>query len=52
MALQLRRKGVTRVHPLQGGLAEWMALGFSVVELVLPPARANEGAASEGAAAP
>ena len=46
MALQLRRKGVTRVHPLQDGLAGWMALNFPVVELVLPPARASEGAAT------
>lgn len=43
MALSLRRKGVTRVHPLQGGLAAWMALGFPVVEPALPPARAGEG---------
>ena len=45
MALQLRRKGVTRVHPLHGGLAEWMALGFPVVERVLPPVPAGGGAA-------
>ena len=36
MALQLRRKGITRVHPLQGGLAAWMALNFPV-EAVPPP---------------
>ena len=46
MALQLRRRGVTRVHPLHGGLAEWMALGFPVVVPALPPARASEGAAA------
>jgi rhodanese-related sulfurtransferase len=46
VALQLRRRGVTRVHPLHGGLAEWMALGFPVVELALPPARPREGAAA------
>jgi len=46
VALTLRRKGVTRVHPLQGGLAGWTALGFPVVQLVLPPARASEGAAA------
>ncbi len=45
MALQLKRQGVTRVHPLQGGLAEWRALGFPVVDSVLPPAPASEGAA-------
>ncbi|HYS15451.1 MAG TPA: hypothetical protein VET45_00880 [Candidatus Binatia bacterium] len=36
MALQLRRKGITRVHPLHGGLAGWMALNFPVVDLKLP----------------
>jgi len=46
VALQLRRRGVTRVHPLHGGLAEWMALGFPVVDLALPPARTSEGAAA------
>jgi hypothetical protein len=46
VALTLRRKGVTRVHPLQGGLAGWTVLGFPVVELVLPPAHASEGAAA------
>ncbi|HKA60778.1 MAG TPA: hypothetical protein VKH83_00070 [Methylomirabilota bacterium] len=30
MALQLRRRGITRVHPLEGGLAAWMALGYPV----------------------
>ena len=43
MALSLKRKGVTRVHPLEGGLAGWMALGLPVVEHALPPARAGEG---------
>ena len=36
MALRLKRKGITRVHPLHGGLAAWMDLGFPV-EAVLPP---------------
>jgi 3-mercaptopyruvate sulfurtransferase SseA len=36
VALQLRRKGITRVHPLQGGLAAWMALQFPVQQLQLP----------------
>jgi hypothetical protein len=35
-----------RVRPLAGGLAGWTALGFPVVDLVLPPARASEGAAA------
>ncbi len=33
MALQLQRRGITRVHPLEGGLAQWKALGFPVREL-------------------
>jgi len=28
VALQLKRQGITRVHPLEGGLLRWMALGF------------------------
>ena len=36
MALALQRKGITRVHPLEGGLAAWMALGFPV-EPMEPP---------------
>jgi len=43
VALQLQRQGITRVHPLEGGLAKWRQLGFPVRELaaselpVLPP---------------
>ena len=33
MALQLKRRGITRVHPLEGGLARWKALGFPVSTL-------------------
>ena len=33
MALQLQRRGITRVHPLEGGLAKWKALGFPVREM-------------------
>jgi 3-mercaptopyruvate sulfurtransferase SseA len=33
VALQLRRRGITRVRPLEGGLAQWVALGFPVREL-------------------
>ena len=33
MALQLQRRGITRVHPLEGGLGQWVALGFPVREL-------------------
>jgi rhodanese-related sulfurtransferase len=46
VALALRRKGITRVRPLEGGLAAWSARGFPVVELVPAPARASEGAAA------
>jgi 3-mercaptopyruvate sulfurtransferase SseA len=45
VALELRRKGITRVRPLAGGLAGWQALGFPVVDLVPPPARTSEEAA-------
>ena len=51
MALQLRRKGITRVHPLQGGLAAWMALHFPVQQLQLPGTQESEkGHASAGRA--
>jgi rhodanese-related sulfurtransferase len=33
VALQLKRRGITRVHPLEGGLAQWVTLGFPVREL-------------------
>ena len=36
MALKLRRRGITRVRPLAGGLAGWMALSFPVIDLVAP----------------
>lgn len=36
MALELERRGITRVRPLDGGLASWMALGFPVSELAVP----------------
>jgi rhodanese-related sulfurtransferase len=36
VALQLRHNGITRVHPLHGGLAAWMDLGYPV-EAVRPP---------------
>jgi len=36
VALQLKRKGITRVHPLDGGLAGWMALNYPVQALQLP----------------
>ena len=36
MALQLKRREITRVRPLAGGLAAWMALGYPVEALELP----------------
>jgi 3-mercaptopyruvate sulfurtransferase SseA len=36
VALQLKRRGITRVRPLEGGLAQWTALGFPVRELPAP----------------
>jgi len=33
VALQLKRRGITRVHPLEGGLARWVELGLPVREL-------------------
>jgi rhodanese-related sulfurtransferase len=36
VALQLRRKGITRVHPLHGGLAAWMGLGYPVEAVEAP----------------
>jgi len=30
VALQLRRKGITRVFPLVGGIEAWMSKGFHV----------------------
>ena len=36
MALQLKHRGITRVRPLEGGLAAWMALKFPVRAVRLP----------------
>lgn len=44
MALLLKRRGITRVHPLEGGLEAWMALSFPV-QAVGPPAGAEPTAA-------
>jgi membrane protein DedA with SNARE-associated domain/rhodanese-related sulfurtransferase len=41
MALQLKHKGITRVRPLEGGLAAWMALKFPVRRVWLPVAAAD-----------
>jgi rhodanese-related sulfurtransferase len=41
VALQLKRKGITRVHPLEAGLAGWMAMNFPVQTLELPMSAAD-----------
>ena len=33
MALKLKRTGITRVRPLHGGIALWMASAFPTTEL-------------------
>jgi len=46
VALQLKRKGITRVHPLEGGLAGWMALKFPVQALEPPAVVAGAASSS------
>ena len=46
MALLLKSKGITRVHPLEGGLAAWMALNFPVRAVQFPVAAADPGPGS------
>ena len=41
MALQLKRAGMTRVRPLQGGLRLWIDRGFPVTEMKPVPAAAR-----------
>ena len=35
MALLLRRRGITRVRPLAGGLDEWLRLGLPLSEVMV-----------------
>jgi rhodanese-related sulfurtransferase len=35
VALLLKRRGITRVRPLEGGLDTWTALGFPVEKVVM-----------------
>ena len=42
VALLLKRKGITRVRPLEGGLAAWMALGFPVLAVSPPVVAVDE----------
>ena len=44
MALLLERKGLTRVRPLEGGLAAWMELGFPVQPVDPPVVAVDERA--------
>ena len=46
VALQLKRKGITCVHPLEGGLAGWMALKFPVQALEPPAVVAGAASSS------
>jgi rhodanese-related sulfurtransferase len=36
VALQLKRRGITRIRPLEGGLEQWQALGFPVIAVGEP----------------
>ena len=35
MALRLKNRGITRVHPLDGGLAHWIELSYPVDKLLV-----------------
>jgi hypothetical protein len=35
VALRLEHRGITRVHPLEGGVARWMELRYPVDALVV-----------------
>jgi rhodanese-related sulfurtransferase len=36
VALRLKNRGITRVHPLDGGLNRWRELSFPVDPLAVP----------------
>jgi rhodanese-related sulfurtransferase len=42
VALRLKNRGITRVHPLDGGLARWMELSYPVDNLVVAAPAAAE----------
>ena len=48
----LKRRGITRVHPLEGGIARWMSLGFPVSELAVPAIPAIDKAQRSGEGMP
>ena len=35
MALRLKNRGITRVHPLEGGIDRWLELSYPVDKLVV-----------------
>ena len=49
MALRLARRGITRVHPLEGGLARWIELGYPVQEVTIDGVPASLAAAARDA---
>jgi membrane protein DedA with SNARE-associated domain/rhodanese-related sulfurtransferase len=51
VALQLKRKGISRVRPLEGGLAAWMALNLPVRPIQLPVIAADGGSGNAQRAA-
>jgi membrane protein DedA with SNARE-associated domain/rhodanese-related sulfurtransferase len=51
VALQLKRKGISRVRPLEGGLEAWMVLNLPVRPVQLPIIAADEGSGSAQRAA-
>ena len=44
MALQLKRQGITRVRPLQGGLRLWMDAAFPVTAINVNAEQLTQGA--------
>ncbi len=41
MALQLKRRGITRVRPLHGGLTLWIDHKFPLTDVKVMPAEVN-----------
>jgi len=46
VALQLKRRGVIRVRPLDGGIAQWIASSLPVSDLVVPATESSAPAVS------
>jgi len=44
VALLLKRRGIVRVRPLEGGIASWMALKFPVSDLAVAASAATPDA--------